>query len=96
MTTQEKIKYFKKAKNYFKPRKWYEFWKIDSFKYSGFCSFFYKECKLSGIEIIIYFYPHLTKYRTVTSDGLFLFNNHQERYEACIKILENLKQELNN
>jgi hypothetical protein len=94
LTKQEVIELFEKAKKHYRPRKWWEFWRItttNSELRDGFCSYFYNHGIFSYDSRILetYWLP----YKTRRSHGGYHFNNHQERYDTCIKILNDLKNE---
>lgn len=94
MTTKEKINAFEKAKNYFAPKKWWQFLKKEKYDWIGFC-YYFADKKISKK----YFFPYVKKYSTISIENPsihagMLYNNSSERYEACIKILKELKEEL--
>jgi hypothetical protein len=90
---QEVIELFEKAKEHYRPRKWWEFWRItttNSELTDGFCNYFYNQLQVDDPRPLKF---RWLPYRTRHKNNVYHFNNRQERYDTCIKILNDLKNE---
>jgi hypothetical protein len=91
MTLEQKIACFEQAAEYFKPKR-FLFFKINRRRKDiGFCIFFNEILGVREFNMKAYLYPLWDKYSTTF--GIYDFESSNERYDACMKILKELKSQ---